>query len=209
MPYYWVLQESSVIIPERDEVCNVLKKINEKYHLVKKGNSSDGEKWFTSMPINYDQIVTSVREVMQLLSFDCEDYYNYSDSDDEEEDENEDYDLNDEHNHIQLTRYNGIRGQEMLFLAVIAPYIKSGSYMQFKGEDNLIFEYTFENKKMYEQIYDPYDSDDETMQRGKKQLYQEYFYSNYKNYKIDIYSNKEPFDQYKEQLEEYVNAIKE
>ncbi len=200
MGYNWVLDESSVILPETDKLLTILHNMNTKYHLVKRGGSSDGRKWFSWMAEDYDKTLLSVREIFENLGFECEDY-EY----DEDDVKNEKDEYN---NYIQLIGYNNKRGQEMLFLAEAAPFIDSHSYMRFTGEDGIIYEYTFEGGKMYETIYDPSDSDDEIMQHGKKELYREIFYSNCKTFKIEIYSNKTPFEQYKEQLEKYVASMK-
>ncbi len=125
MGYYWILIESDVSIPETDEVLQKLKDINTTHHLLKRGHDSNGNKWFSWMPEDYDKIVKSVEEVFILLGFEC--------SLSEEE-----YD-NKKIKKIHLESFDNKLGQEILFLAIISEFIENGCYMKFKGEDGSIY----------------------------------------------------------------------
>jgi hypothetical protein len=184
MGYYWRLEETSVIIPENEKVLQLLKDINTTHHLLKKGGSYDGKKWFSWMPEDYDETCTSVKEIFELLGFECE---TIEDEDDETI------------RKVQLISFDNKRGQEMLFLALIAHFIEDGSYMKFRAEDELIFEYTFQLGKLYEVVYDPTD-ENETFDDKKKEIYKGGIYSNYKYYQIDLYSKKTPMEQFQELL---------
>lgn len=117
MGYYISITEAGFEIPETEEVLTVLKEANTKFHDWKRGGSWSGgeekDKWFSWMPSKYDEMVTSVAEVFQMLGFTTE---------------NKD-------GKVLLTDYDSKVGQEELFLALVAPFVEEGSFINWMGED--------------------------------------------------------------------------
>lgn len=128
MGYYVSLRESKYPIPNTDEVLTVLKEANTKYHAIKRGGSSNGERWFSWMPEDYDQTVTSVAEVFELLGFECE--------------------VTDEY--VTPRFYDNKTGQEVLFLAIVAPFMKDGDHTIWVGEEGEQVKYEVKSGQLYE-----------------------------------------------------------
>lgn len=59
----------------------------------------------------------------------------------------------DEEGHLYAISFSGekLGDDEMLFRA-LAPFVKDGSYIEFRGEDNAMWRYVFENGKMEEKF---------------------------------------------------------
>ena len=133
MGYYADITDCDFDIPENDQVLQVLKDLNHKYDSEKRGGAyADGElkqRWFSWMDADYDQRVTSVREVFELLGFDC--------------------DYNQDKGMVIIDGYDGKIGQEDLFLAAVAPFVDNGSYMEWRGEDGELWRYEVRDGKLY------------------------------------------------------------
>jgi hypothetical protein len=117
MGYYINLRRSEFSIPETEEVLQVLKDANWKFHDWKNGGGFGGEgeqrKWFSWMPSDYDKTVTSVAEVFTLLGFEVDSHDGV----------------------VDLKYYDSKAGQEDLFIALVAPFVEEGSFMEWDGED--------------------------------------------------------------------------
>lgn len=113
-----ILQSNWTISHERfDEALQVLKDLNKpENNSIKRGGSFNrtGQTawWFSWMEPDYDQTVTSVKDVFDMLGFDSE----YTEDGD-----------------LQLTGYDNKTGQEDLFLEAVAPF--SWGAIEWQGED--------------------------------------------------------------------------
>lgn len=94
-----------------------------------KSVSNNLRKHFSFMPWNYDEICRDLFEVLNALSFDVS--------------TNSDGDID------SIFFFNKL-GQESLFLEAIAPYVESGSYIVWKGEDGTMWVHEFLEGKMTE-----------------------------------------------------------
>ena len=122
MGYYIETENVNVIIsaanvPAAFEAVKALNKRDELKgggRFPKRGLPEDN--WFAWMPWNYDQTVESIADVFQLLGFE------HSSIDDD--------------GYFHLSWYNSKTGDEEHFLNAIAPYVESGSVIEWRGEDN-------------------------------------------------------------------------
>jgi hypothetical protein len=123
MGYYIDLTNADWEIPETAEVLEALKEMPTKYHAIKRGGSSNGESWFSWM--NDEDILNAktAEEIFSQLGF--ETYHKESDT-----------------TSFSLESYSSKTGQEDLFLAVVAPFCKDGSYIEFRGEDGAEWQYS-------------------------------------------------------------------
>ena len=117
MGYYVTITRAEFDIPETDEVLQVLKDASWKFHDWKRGGSygpnGSEQKWFSWMPYNYDEIAMSVADVFRMLGFD----------------------FVSENGKVCIDGYSNKTGQEDLFLAIVAPYVEEGSFIEWVGED--------------------------------------------------------------------------
>lgn len=123
MGYYVTLTESDWVIPESPEVLAAIHRMDTEWHEIKRGGSwgPNGvtEKWFSWMPADLSTL-KSVREVFTDLGFEM------NTVDDSK---------------VSLWGYDNKTGQEELFLAAVAPFVKDGSYTEWRGEDGSIWRY--------------------------------------------------------------------
>ena len=130
MGYYTTLTDADFTIPETPEVLAAIKEMDTKFDALKRGGSygPEGmtEKWFSWMPqlSGFD----SVRAVFEALGFDC---YDGSEPDS-----------------FYLAGYDNKTGQEDLFLAVVAPFVKDGSFTEWRGEDGALYRYEVRNGRL-------------------------------------------------------------
>lgn len=135
MGYYIKLEESNFQIKKESDkkILKIWKELNhQKNNYLKRGGSSNGQKWFSWMPENYDKTVKNCKEVLELLGF-------------ETEIENE---------NIIITDYDQKTGQEELFLKYASKFIDNHNYLIFRGEEGEYFAYYF-----YEKIMNTLESD--------------------------------------------------
>lgn len=129
MGYYVELTAAEFEIPENEQVLQVLKDLNHKPGVVKNGGSYAGGKkqksWFSWLAPDYDQHVTSVYEMFEMLGFDCS--------------------LSTDQSTVMLMGYDNKIGQEHLFIEAVAPYVAEGSYLQWRGEDGAEWRYVVED----------------------------------------------------------------
>lgn len=114
-----------------------------KYDHLKSGGSFGGEndakssrpaglnyhprKWFSWMDADYPSKLNTAIDILQSLGFDLS---------------------FDEYGNIVHMHYDNKAGQQDLFLEVIAPYVKDGSYIIWRGEDGAIWKDIFDNGTM-------------------------------------------------------------
>jgi hypothetical protein len=123
MGYYVDLTEADFIIPEREDVLEALRAMPKKYKAVQRGGSSNGEKWFSWMNDEEIEKAESCQSIFEALGFDCTtNPYGQEGT-------------------FSLDSYNSKVGQEDLFMAVVAPFVKDESYTQWRGEDGEIWRY--------------------------------------------------------------------
>lgn len=130
MGYYVSMRDSNFSIPESDEVLQVLKDANWKYQNYKNGGSfgrGESTRWFSWMPSDYDQVVTSVAEVFELLGFEVDKTLT----------------------HCTLMNYDSKIGQEDLFLALVAPFVEEGSWIEWQGEDGASWRHEVVNGRLH------------------------------------------------------------
>ena len=94
-----------------------------------KSVSSDPRKHFSFMPWNYDELYKNLFEVLNALSFDV---------------------FTNDKGDINSIYFCNRLGQEDLFLEAIAPYVKPGSYIVWRGEDGAMWVFLFEDGEMTE-----------------------------------------------------------
>jgi hypothetical protein len=127
MGYYIRLDDADWEVKETPEALATIREMPVKYHGIKRGGSSNGEKWFSWMNDTEIENAETVESVFQNLGFETE-------STD---------------GGFKLIGYDSKTGQEDLFLGVIAPYSVEGSYVEFIGEDDAHYRYEVDNGKMY------------------------------------------------------------
>lgn len=141
MGYYTSTNDVNIFLDKKhfEDVYKKMCELND-YHDLKRGGSFgvnndqvEGErypsnKWFSWMPHNYPETLLSMDAILAELGFDTE------------------YDK--DGNLIYLS-YNNKTGNEDYFLQCFAGYIKDGSYIGFKGEeDEDYYRFVFEDGKM-------------------------------------------------------------
>lgn len=127
MGYYIRLDDADWEIKETPEALATIREMPVKYHAIKRGGSSNGEKWFSWMNDTEIENAESVEIVFNHLGFETE----KTDGG------------------FKLVGYDSKTGQEDLFLGVIAPYSVEGSYVEFIGEDDAHYRYEVNDGKMY------------------------------------------------------------
>jgi hypothetical protein len=127
MGYYIDLTNAEWEIPETAEVLQALKESVTKYHAIKRGGSSNGESWFSWMDDSEILGAETAQTVFIRLGFDTLTT-----------------DLG-----FTLEGYNNKTGQEDVFLAVVSPFCKDGSYVEIRGEDGSEWQYSVRNGKLH------------------------------------------------------------
>lgn len=130
MGYYVTVTDAQFRVPENDTVLQVLKDLNKRDDLKRGGTWGENGKiqtWFSWMPENYDQHVTSVAEVFKALGFDTETKDGY----------------------VHLLYYDNKTGQEDIFLHAVAPYVKTGDYIEWQGEDYARYRHDVRDGKLF------------------------------------------------------------
>jgi len=131
MGYYITLADASFDVPETNEVLQVIKDANVTYHDWKRGGSYSGgeqrERWFSWLPKDYDKTITSVKEFFDLLGFDSDAHDGL----------------------VRLMAYDSKIGQEELFLAIVAPFVEEGSFLEWRGEDGSMWRHEVMGGKLH------------------------------------------------------------
>lgn len=127
MGYYIDLADSDWEITESPESLATVREMPVKYHAIKRGGSSNGEKWFSWMNDTDIETAETVETVFNQLGFETEKV----------------------DGGFRLTAYNSKTGQEDLFLAVMAPFTKNGSYIEWRGEDGAQWKHEVRDGRMF------------------------------------------------------------
>jgi len=94
---------------------------------LKSGGSNRGDKWFAWMN-DFDLAnATSVVSVLKKLGFEAD---------------------SDAHGGLEIGGYDSKMGDEGIFIQTLAPYIESGSYIEWQGEDNEAYRWHFHHGLM-------------------------------------------------------------
>lgn len=91
--------------------------------------ADDPTRWFSWMPWNYDEVYSSVEEILNALGFET------------------DVELNGD---VTIWYYDNKMGAETHFLEALAPYVADGSYIEWLGEDNAMWRQDFSNGEINE-----------------------------------------------------------
>lgn len=142
MGYYVNISESSIFIKKENfELCyEAMCALNNDNDIKRGGafgkdiqyvenNEWDQNKWFSWMDWNYPETCKTFVDILDALGFE--------------------YNLDEEGNLVYLT-YSSKIGQEDLFFKAIAPFINKGSYVNWMGEDNLMWQWYFDGKELIE-----------------------------------------------------------
>ena len=127
MGYYIDLASAEWEIKESPEALATIREMPKKYHHIKRGGSSNGEKWFSWMNDTDIENAETVESVFNQLGFDTTTV----------------------EGGFTLDSYNSKTGQEDLFLAVMAPFTKDGSYIEWRGEDGEQWRYSIREGRMF------------------------------------------------------------
>lgn len=127
MGYYIDLVDANWEIKETPESLSTIREMPIKYHALKRGGSSSGEKWFSWMNDTEIENAVSVENVFNQLGFETE----KTDGG------------------FKLTGYSSKTGQEDLFLAVLAPWTVDGSHLEWRGEDGEVWMYEVHKGEMF------------------------------------------------------------
>lgn len=125
MGYYVTITEADFLLPadKLDEALAVWRELNTHDEL-KRGGSSSGEKWFSWMNMCEFK---SAEEILENLGFNFE---------------------HPPEEGIRILGYDSKMGQEGLFLEAVAPLVKPGSYIKWRGEDGELWRQDFDGKIM-------------------------------------------------------------
>lgn len=111
MGYYVTITDSQFLIPERRDVLAAIYEMDTKFHEAKRGNAN-GTRYFIGASADLKTFKT-VGAVFSHLGFDI-----YEDD-----------------GYVAIEGYNGKAYQEDLFLAVVAPFVMDGSFIEWVGEE--------------------------------------------------------------------------
>lgn len=147
MGYYTRITETNMFISKDDFVyCyEAMCKLNDRDDLKKGGSWGGGNgisadnprpegmtyhpaKWFSWLDANYPEKCKTMQDILFELGF-------------------EDIKLDEDGNLIDLW-YDNKTGDEALFLQIISPYVKAGSYVNWIGEDGTRYQFFFNGKEM-------------------------------------------------------------
>lgn len=122
MGYYVRMTGGDFVVPETPEVLAAIHEMDTKFHHLKRGGCHVGgektESWFSWMPPLHT--LESVNAVFTALGFE----------------------IGETPEGICLIDYDNKTGQEDLFLAVVAPFVKDGSWLEWRGEDDEMYRFT-------------------------------------------------------------------
>ena len=127
MGYYINIQESNFVIPAHnlDKALERFKALNHDPNAIKGGgrwsSGEENERWFSWMPSDYDQTVTSAQEVLEMLGFDC---------------------MIQEDGGLNVHGYDSKIGDETQFLNAIRDLVDVSCYIIWRGEDGEFWKWT-------------------------------------------------------------------
>ena len=127
MGYYVHIEDADWVIEENAQSLATVREMPKKYHGIKRGGSSNGERWFSWMNDTNIETAETVESVFNQLGFETEQM----------------------DGSFRITGYDSKTGQEDLFLGVLAPFTKDGSYIEWCGEDNALWRHNVSNGQMF------------------------------------------------------------
>lgn len=127
MGYYVKIDGVEWTINETPKALETIREMPTKYHSIKRGGSSNGEKWFSWIGNEDIENAESVEAVFKRLGFETQS----------------------EDDGFQIIGYDSKTGQEDLFLGVMAPFTAAGSYMNWIGEDGAQFRFEIRDGVMW------------------------------------------------------------
>jgi hypothetical protein len=125
--YYVSLHSSDWELTESPELLAVLKEMPTKYHSIKRGGSSNGESWFSWVNDSEFESATKAEEIVNAFGFET----------------------TESEGTFCIEGYNNKTGQEDLLLAVLAPFVKEGSEMEWSGEEGERWLYSVIGGKLF------------------------------------------------------------
>ena len=132
MGYYVTTTEVDFVI-EKDK-CDAalaeMKRINGSEFDHRKHGGSSQEKWYSWMPASFDEI-SSIAHFFEMIGF---------------EGNGEDSEGN-----FALGFYDNKTGDEDVFFEYLAPFVRSGSYVEWRGEEGEQWRWLFEDGKVTSQ----------------------------------------------------------
>jgi hypothetical protein len=132
MGYYVNIEDCDFVIEKNqlEPAYNALVNLNTNVQLdaLKHHSNVPGRRYFAWMDADFHLNLKSVAEILENLGFDVT--------------------TGDDESIIDLS-YNNKSGDEEIFLAALAPYVKDSSYIVFCGEDYERCRYSFKNGKMF------------------------------------------------------------
>lgn len=139
MGYYVCTIDSSIFLDKNhfDSVYQKMCELNNHDELKRGGSypasnhteKYNPNKWFSWMPYDYPDQYADMLKILVALGFD--------------------YKLDDDGNLVDLVYEYNKTGNEDYFLCCFAGYIRPGSYITFKGEDEEYYRYTFDETHMF------------------------------------------------------------
>lgn len=128
MGYFVTLIDADFGVPETPEVLAAIHRMDTEWHELKRGGSygPDGmtEAWFSWMPDVTS--LTTVQSVFETLGFK----------------------VSVKDGKVWLYGYDNKTGQEELFLAAVAPFVKDDSFTSWRGEDGELYGYTVRDGRL-------------------------------------------------------------
>jgi hypothetical protein len=138
MGYYVTLQGADFTIPDTPAVLAALIALDKRDDLKGGGMlGGDGgeERWFAWMNLPWTHH-ESVNQIFEQLGFDT---HHYKDGDEE-------------FPKVELLNYDCKAGDEKIFLAAVAPFVRPGSFVEWRGEDGAMWRhYVGIDHKLYVQ----------------------------------------------------------
>jgi hypothetical protein len=143
MGYYVQIRNADFIIPDTEGVLNALRELNKRDDLKRGGVCTGGEmteRWFSWMPAGWEDS-ESVADIFGPNGLGFEVHY-YSDMELDEK----------IHKYVRLDSYDNKSGQEELFLAAVAQFVRPGSFVEWVGEDSTMWrDYVGIDRLLYRQ----------------------------------------------------------
>ena len=125
--YYVSLHSSDWELTESPELLATLKEMPKKYHSIKRGGSSGGESWFSWVNDSEFESATKAEEIVNAFGFETSEVQGT----------------------FSIDGYDNKTGQEDLLLAVLAPFVKDGSEMEWGGEEGERWLYLVKDGKLF------------------------------------------------------------
>lgn len=128
MGYYVSISDTDFSIPKAhlEDAYTAMCDIN-RFHKLKRGGGG-GEAWFSWMPANYPDVLSTAEEILNELGFE--------------------FIVDPTTGDLTSFTYDSKIGNEDIFFCSIAPFIKKGSYINWTGEDGEMWQWYFTGERM-------------------------------------------------------------